>query len=121
MNKFRKMEEKAISNNFKSFEIKGSESEQRNPSRVLEYAKQLHLKRFPEEYDFMLDDQVDAAMRRRGDNPMSQEYLYKIALKRSEAGVAQLDASGMPTSSDSFRLCYREAEAAVGDHSSQAY
>ena len=62
---------------------------------------ELHAEIFPEEFDFMSDSIADAAMRRNGTNPMSEEYTTKINLKREKLGVSNLDSSGLPTDNSS--------------------
>jgi len=49
--------------------------------------RNLHRKLFPEEYDFMYDDGFDARLRKRGINPMNQEYQKNVNLRRYELGV----------------------------------
>lgn len=45
-----------------------------------------HCRLFPEEYDFMLDDGVDAKRRAQGINPMSEAYIAKTNARRAELG-----------------------------------
>ncbi|MFC4259420.1 hypothetical protein ACFOZ5_10305 [Marinobacter lacisalsi] len=42
---------------------------------------------------------------------MSADYIAKIAEKRRRDGVAPLGDDGMPVSTDSWEIAYREAEA----------
>lgn len=42
---------------------------------------------FPEEFDFMLDDNVDAKDRQRGINPMSKDYQNKVNAKRQNSDL----------------------------------
>ncbi|WP_370214153.1 hypothetical protein [Mesoflavibacter profundi] len=62
---------------------------------------ELHAEIFPEEFDFMSDSFADAAIRRNGTNPMSEEYTTKINSKREKLGVSNLDSSGLPTDNSS--------------------
>lgn len=48
---------------------------------------ELHIKLFPEEYDFTQDSISDAKDRRRGINPMSVEYQDKVNKRRLAMGV----------------------------------
>lgn len=48
----------------------------------------------------MGDDTADAKAKRRGPNPMSEEYIRKIAEKRESLGVSPLTKSGMSQSQD---------------------
>lgn len=47
----------------------------------------LHSRLFPEEYDFYYDSNVDAKLREKGINPMSDEYQQKVNLRRLELKV----------------------------------
>lgn len=78
--------------------------------KIEDLAKTIHVEKFPEEYDFMYDSSVDAKDRARGISPMRQEYIEKIAKKRSELGVTQLSASGMSVSDDTYQQCLEEAK-----------
>ncbi|WP_417809092.1 hypothetical protein [Thioclava sp.] len=48
-----------------------------------------HCRLFPEEYDFMLDDGVDAKRRAQGINPMSEAYIAKTNARRAELGFGK--------------------------------
>ena len=56
---------------------------------------------FPEEFDFMLDDNVDANLRKHGENPMSKDYQNKVNAKRQKLGLQPLSENGMCESDDS--------------------
>ena len=45
-----------------------------------------HCRLFPEEYDFMLDEGVDAKRRAQGINPMSEAYIAKTNARRAKLG-----------------------------------
>jgi hypothetical protein len=49
--------------------------------------KELHLKLFPEEYDFMYDSIADTVDRKNEINPMSQSYIDKVNERRIKLGV----------------------------------
>lgn len=51
----------------------------------------LHLELFPEEYDYIYDSNADVNDRRRGLNPMSQDYIDKINERRISMGVTPFD------------------------------
>jgi len=57
-------------------------------------AKTLQGKLFPEEFDFMLDDGVDANRRNKGENPMSDEYIQRMDDKRVRLGFLPLSKDG---------------------------
>ena len=72
-------------------------------------ASQIHHEKFPEEYDFMYDSSWDAHDRKKGINPMRQEYIDAVNSRRAVLGVSPLSESGMPLSGDSRVLCDEEA------------
>ncbi len=81
-------------------------------NKLDELARSLHMKMFPEEYDFMLDDGVDATSRKRGRNPMDSDYIAKVNERRLSLGVSELDASG--SSVDNTRgICRELAEKTI--------
>ena len=73
--------------------------------------KEMHLKVFSEEYDYMYDSIVDAEERSNGINPMSEEYIQRIILKRKKFGVPALAPNGLSLDSSSMDLCKEEFEA----------
>jgi hypothetical protein len=79
-------------------------------NEIRELARKIHIKRFPEEYDFMYDSISDANERAMGKNPMSKEYIERINAKRAALGVSRLSESGMSTSDDTMDICFKEAE-----------
>ena len=60
---------------------------------------------FSEEQDFCYDGIADAADRRNGINPMSEEYVRKVNAKRQGLGIPALAASGLPTGNESYVFC----------------
>lgn len=50
--------------------------------------EEMHLRLFPEEYDFIYDDGVDAKLRKQGINPMSAEYIARTDARRAALGFA---------------------------------
>ena len=72
---------------------------------IRELAHKLHTEMFPEEYDHMFDDYVDAQRRSQGENPMSADYIERINRKRQELGVSPLSESGMSQSGDTSAMC----------------
>jgi hypothetical protein len=72
----------------------------------------LHSKIFKEEYDHLFDGISDYAARRRGINPMSDDYIKRMAVKRECLGVSQLSSSGLSESSDSNDFCFKLVDAA---------
>lgn len=78
--------------------------------KLSDLASQIHREKFPEEYDFMYDSSWDAHDRKKGINPMRQEYIDAVNSRRAALGVMPLTESGMPVSSDSRELCWEEAK-----------
>jgi len=78
--------------------------------KLSDLASQIHREKFPEEYDFMYDSSWDAHDRKKGINPMTQEYIDEVKRRRAAFGVAQLTDAGMAVSSDSRDLCWEEAK-----------
>lgn len=64
---------------------------------------------FPEEFDFMLDDNVDANLRKHGENPMSKDYQNKVNAKRQKLGLQPLSENGMCDSDDSQKYSQKLA------------
>lgn len=62
-------------------------------------ARRMHCEMFPEEYDYLLDDSVDAARRSKGENPMPQDYQDRVAKKCAELSLLKLCPSEMPDGS----------------------
>ena len=90
-------------------QLKELEIRELKTSNIKELADEIHLEKFPEEYDFYYDSGVDVKERNKGINPMSQEYIEKVRIKREMLGVSQLSESGMGVSDDSYKLCEKEA------------
>ena len=116
MNRFKKEEKrkrdearKGLSQ--KDIEILDKKEEEHN--KISELTRNIHIERFPEEYDFMYDDHVDANQRDRGINPMSKEYIDRIKAKRAALGVSPLSESGMSISDDTMAMCIEEAKRTI--------
>ena len=77
--------------------------------RIDDLTKELHLERFPEEYDYMYDSHADSLDRSRGINPMSEEYIAKTNEKRIKQGVLPLLGNGYAADDASMKLCEQEA------------
>ena len=71
-------------------------------------AKKIHFELFPEEYDFMVDSIADVKDRRRGINPMSEDYTAGVNARRKELGVSPLGGNGMPTDNSSWDIARAE-------------
>lgn len=78
--------------------------------RIEALAKEIHFELFPEEYDHMMDSIADAKDRRRGINPMSEEYTQRVNARRKELGVPTLAPNGLPACQTSWEVAYSEAE-----------
>lgn len=74
---------------------------------VQEAAVARHVREFPEEYDFILDDRVDAKRRSAGINPMSPEYQERVRNRRDDLGVSQLNSSGLSDGS-TYSVIYED-------------
>lgn len=85
-------------------------------NEISRLAKKLHIENFSEEYDFMYDDHADMIRRKKGENPMSQEYIEQIRIKRLNLGISQLSESGMAVSDDTMNLCLKEAEEIINSY-----
>jgi len=69
-------------------------------------ANKLHVELFREEHDFVYDSGVDASERKKGNNPMSQEYIKTMDDKRVALGFNPLGKSGYPLEcDDTLRYC----------------
>jgi len=104
---------KALRTGLSEHEIKRLDREETVQSEIFELARKIHLSKFAHEYDFTLDDHVDYAMRRKGINPNSDEYISSVAQKRAEAGVPPLGDDGMPVSTDTWEIACAEAQAVI--------
>lgn len=82
--------------------------------RIMALAKEIHSEMFPEEYDFMMDSNADANDRRRGINPLSEEYTERVNARRKELDVPPLGPDGLPTCRASWEVAYAEAEKRLG-------
>jgi len=65
------------------------------------FESKFHVTLFPEEYDYMYDDSVDAKVRHRGDNPMSESYQKEVTERRQKMGLKPLRENGMVRYDDS--------------------
>lgn len=75
-----------------------------------ELSNVLQAAHFSEEYDFYYDSIRDAKERRRGRNPMSDEYTNRMNQKRKALGVSPLGQNGLPVDSSSNRKANEWAE-----------
>lgn len=118
MNRFKKEEMKRRQEERKGLtpeQIKALDLQEIESAVIEKLARKIHTERFPEEYDFMYDDHADVADRKKGKNPMSDEYIEKVAEKRKMLGVSQLSGDGMPESNDTWELCIQESKKSIGD------
>lgn len=75
--------------------------------------KILHHYYFPEEYDYVYDSISEAKERKRGVNPMSQEYTDKTNARRNQLGVSALDSAGEAQDDSSISFASEVAEKQV--------
>ena len=97
MNKFKKEENKKYQESVKNM----NQDDKKNYDFLLTLQNQfenltneLHVKLFPEEFDFMLDSNSDAHRRAQGINPMSEEYINEMNEKRIKLGFLHLTQNG---------------------------
>jgi hypothetical protein len=60
---------------------------------------------FPEETDWMYDDAWAKDERKKGNNPMSEEYTERVNQKRKLLGVSPLGSNGLAADNASGILC----------------
>jgi len=73
-------------------EIRLLDEKDAKEARFKDLVESIHHELFPEEYDFRYDSIADAQDRARGINPMSEEYIAKVNLRRVAMGVALFDS-----------------------------
>lgn len=85
--------------------------------RVLsQLANDLHLKEFPEEYDYCYDSIADAKDRQNGTNPMSQAYTDEVNERRKSKGVSPLGNDGFATDDSSLRYALTTVKSQFNVH-----
>lgn len=118
MNRFKKEERKRRHEQRKGLtpeQVKALDLPKIENALIQKLARQIHTERFSEEYDSMYDDHADVADRKKGKNPMSEEYIEKVTNKRKVLGVTQLTGNGMSESNDTWELCIQEARRNIGE------
>jgi hypothetical protein len=83
-----------------SGDVKALDDKEAADERLSAEARKLHGDLFPEEYDFMLDSSTDVRERRKGNNPMSDEYTEKVSRRREELGFERLSSNGFAVSDE---------------------
>ncbi|MCT7433513.1 hypothetical protein [Aliarcobacter cryaerophilus] len=103
MNKFKKIENQKYIEKTKNM----SDEDKRNYEILLNLqssfeslVNELHVKLFPEEFDFYYDSSVDANRRRLGENPMSEAYINRMNEKRVRLGFLPLSENGYSQDSE---------------------
>ena len=91
-------------------QVKELDAQEAEYNLIDKIARRRHLTRYPEEYDFMNDSSADASDRRRGINPMSQEYIAKVNKRRKEYGVSPLTVHGYASSNETLEACCQEVK-----------
>lgn len=106
MNKFKKEED----NKYQEIVKNMNEDDKKNYDFLLNLQndferliKELHVKLFPEEFDFMLDSNADVYRREKGENPMSEEYINRTNDKRIKLGFLPLSQDEYAQNSDKTR------------------
>ena len=103
MNKFKKIEKQKydeIVKNMSAEDKKNYDFLLNIQSSFKSLVKELHVKLFPEEYDFVYDSGVDANRRRLGENPMSEDYIKRMNDKREKLGFLPLTQNGYSQDGD---------------------
>ncbi|MCH8529209.1 MAG: hypothetical protein LAT65_00010 [Saccharospirillum sp.] len=95
-------------------EVKQMDKKEASQQALEELTRQIHLEWFPEEYDFMMDSSADAKDRKRGVNPMSQDYTERANARRQALGVEPLGDNGLPTTRKSWEVAAEEARRRIG-------
>lgn len=73
----------------------------------------LHYELFREEYNELVASTADLMERRRGLNPMDALYQARVASKREDLGVPQLDKTRVARGNDSMKLCRRLVDGVI--------
>lgn len=94
-------------------EVQRLDREEAVEAEICELARKIHAERFPEEWDFLLDDNVDCSSRLKGVNPLSDKYIEKTNQRRLRQGLAPLSDSGLPPDNHSWKVAFSEAEALI--------
>lgn len=76
-------------------------------AQIKKLASLLHSSLFPEEYDFMSDSSSDANDRKRGINPMSEEYIKKMNVKREALGFRPILSAGHAVENETRKFCLK--------------
>jgi len=66
---------------------------------------ELHIKLFPEEYDFLKDNDVEFEKRNNGKNPKSEEYIKEVNERRIKNGFLPMDQSGYAVDDSTKEYC----------------
>lgn len=82
---------------------------------IMDLARTLHAEQFPEEGDFFYDSTSEADNRKRGINPMSEEYIKRVDERRIQMGFAPLPPSGLPRSQETMEYCIEQARKQLGE------
>ena len=90
-------------------EIKKVDLKEGSEKAMADLTRKIHAEWFPEEYDFMMDSISDANYRKRGINPMSQDYIDRTNARRETFGVEPLSANGMAATKKSWNIAEDEA------------
>jgi ribosome assembly protein YihI (activator of Der GTPase) len=78
MNRFEKKEKRKYNEARKGLsqeQIAILDEKERLDARIDALAHEIHVDKFPEEYDFIFDSSLDIADRNKGINPMNQDYI----------------------------------------------
>jgi hypothetical protein len=109
MNRMKKNELKQRENKIKNMskeEIENFDFIESSKKDLEKFVITLQAKLFPEEHDFVYDSGVEAENRRRGKNPMREEYVTLMNHKRVKLGFEPLSEDGMAIdSSKTYEFC----------------
>ncbi|RUO76725.1 hypothetical protein [Pseudidiomarina taiwanensis] len=70
----------------------------------------VHVKVFPEEYDYGYDSRAEASDRKQGINPMAQDYTTRVNARREQLGVTPLAEDGTAADNSSKQVAAKLAQ-----------
>jgi hypothetical protein len=96
MNRFKKSQLLKFRNaryNLSEIEVKTLDASEAAELEFQACVRKFHLEIFPEEYDFMMNSNVDIRDRNRGSNPMSVDYEKRVNIRRAALGVRKFSVT----------------------------
>ena len=114
MNRFKKEEARRHAEarrGLSSAEIAELDAAEARKAALLDEARSFHVRIFPEEYDHILDDGVDAKMRKYGENPLTASALERARRFRAELGFIEVYADYTRSGSETLDWVVGEVRA----------